>query len=352
MRVGTASIIALTLAACTGSPAPPEEPESAPAASAFSRFVAISKPTDASILQASAVVRAESTASGEITAPNPLRIARVHVQLGEAVSAGDPIVDAYAPDVLDAAAAYLATASQAESHERRADQLEALLAEGLVGRSEVFQLRARAAELRADRLRAIAILRSSGVDPKDAGELIERGVVTLRAPVDGVVTELSARIGRSFQPGVTAIARVTGKAQARIEVRTAEHWPAASGIVFSAGDGTNVELDPTPIASVVVPEDGTIRSWFSPKAPIALADGLLGTAKVLAADDVWEVPGRSIGQKDGATVLMRRRGDTTERIGVEVLTASGTSALVRGPLVPGDLVASAFPPGETTENTP
>ncbi|MGB8328866.1 MAG: efflux RND transporter periplasmic adaptor subunit [Polyangiales bacterium] len=352
MSVGRAAIIVLTLAACTGSPGPPQEQESAPAASAFSRFVAISRPIDLSILQAPAVVRTESAASGEITAPTPLRIARVHVQLGDLVSTGDAIVDVYAPDVLDAAAAYLATASQTDNHERRADQLEALLAEGLVDRSEVFQLRARAAELRADRLRAIAILRSSGVDPKDAGTLIERGVVTLRAPVDGVVTELSARIGRSFQPGVTAIARVTGKAPARIEVRTAEHWPAASRIVFSAGDGTNIELEPTAIASVVVPEDGTIRSWFRPKAPIALADGLAGTAKVLAADDVWEVPSRAISQQGGASVLMRRRGDTTERIDVEVLAASGASALVRGPFAPGDLVASSFPPRESTGNVP
>jgi multidrug efflux pump subunit AcrA (membrane-fusion protein) len=352
MSVGIAAIIALTLVACTGSPAPEPEQESAPAASAFSRFVAISKPMDASILQAPAVVRAESVASGEITAPTALRIARVHVQLGEVVSAGDPIVDAYAPEVLDAAAAYLTAASQSESHERRADQLEALLAEGLVGRSEVFQLRARAAELRADRLRAIAILRSSGVDPKNAGELIERGVVTLRAPVDGVVTELSARIGRSFQPGATAIAKVTGKAQARVEVRTAERWPAASGIVFSAADGTNVELDPSPIASVVVPEDGTIRSWFSPKAPIALADGVVGTVKVLAAEDVWEVPGRSISQHGETSVMMRRRGDVTERVDVEVLAASGASALVRGPFAPGDLVASSFPPGQSPGNVP
>jgi membrane fusion protein, heavy metal efflux system len=352
MSFSRATVVLLTLAACTDSAAPEAEQQPPPAASAFSRFVAISRPVDASILEAPAVVRAESAASGEITAPTPLRIARIHVQLGDLVNAGDAIVDVYAPEVLDAAAAYLATASQSDTHDRRADQLEALLAEGLVDRSEVFQLRARGAELRADRLRAIAILRSSGVDPKDAGKLIERGVVTLRAPVDGIVTELSARVGRSFQPGTTAIARVMGKALARIEVRTAERWPEASRVVFSAGDGTEIELEPTPMASVVVPEDGTLRSWFGPKDSVALPDGLVGTAKVLAADDVWQVPSGSIRQQDGESVLMRRRGDTTERIGVEVLTASGTSALVRGPFAPGDLVASSFPPEETGENTP
>jgi len=353
MNIPRATIILLTLAAaCTESPAPAGEPESVPAASAFSRFVAISRPTDASILEAPAVVRAGSAASGDITAPTPLRIARVHVRLGDVVSAGDAIVDVYAPEVLDAAAAYLATASQTDTHERRADQLEALLAEGLVDRAEVFRLRARAAELRADRLRAVAILRSSGVDPKDAGKLIERGVVTLRAPVDGVVTELSARVGRSFQPGVAAIAQVMGKASARIEVRTAEHWPKASRIVFSAGDGKDIELEPTPVASVVVPEDGTIRSWFGPKTSVALPDGLVGTAKVLAAEDVWEVPSRSIRQQEGESALMRRRGDVTERVRVEVLAASGTSALVRGPFAPGDLVASSFPPEESKGTTP
>jgi multidrug efflux pump subunit AcrA (membrane-fusion protein) len=313
------------------------------AGSAPSRFVAVTKPRDTSILQAPALVRAAPAASGEVTAPAPLRIASVHVRVGETVSAGDPIVDAYAPEVLDAAAVYLSAASQARSHDERADQLEALLDEGLVRRAQVFEHRTTAAELRASRLRAIAMLRSSGVDPKDASKLMESGVITLNAPVSGIVTDLSARVGRSYQPGAQPIARLTGEASARIEVKTAERWPDATSVLFTANDGRRVALDPKPAASAVVPSDGTFRSWFDPKEPIDLPDGLTGIAQVFAAEDVWEVPAGSILQKGDDSVVLRRRDDVSERVEVEVIAASGASALVRGPFQPGDLVASSFP---------
>ena len=339
-------VFLVALAACTSEPPPMRPAEPPSPATAASRFVTVKQPGDRSILESPAIVRASPAASGEVTAPAPLRIARVHVRAGDAVSAGDPIVDTYAPAVLDAAAVFLSSASRARAHEQRADQLEALLGEGLVRRAEVFERRAMAAELRADRLRAIAILRSSGVDPEDAANLLERGVVTLVAPVDGIVMELSARVGRSYEPGAAPIARIMGEASARVEVRSAKRWPAASSVVFTTSDGRRVALNPTPVASVVVPADGTIRSWFEPQEALSFPDGLVGTATISAANDVWEVPITSIGQGGGKSRLVRQRGETTEQIEVEVAAASGASALVRGPLEPGDRVASEFPRDE------
>ncbi len=276
----------------------------------------------------------------------------MHVQVGETVSAGDAIVDVYAPEVLDAAAAYLSTESRVRSHEQRADQLEALLGEGLVGRAEVFEQRAKAAELRAERLRATAILRSSGVEPKDASALLDRGVVTLHSPVKGIVTELPARIGRSYQPGAAPIARVLGEGAARVEVRTSKRWPKAKSVVFEGGDGQKIELNPSPVASVVVPSDGTVLTWFEPLEAISSPDGLLGTARISASVDLWEVPAGAIGQKGDKTVVMRRRGDEIEPVEVEIVAASGASALVRGPFEAADLVASEFPRGDAHVSEP
>jgi multidrug efflux pump subunit AcrA (membrane-fusion protein) len=354
VRTTAIVVLLIALAACAAEPAPApvDKSTATPLATASSRFIPVIKPRDRSILEAPAIVRAAATAFGEVTAPAALRIAEVHVQVGQAVSAGDAIADAYMPEVLDAAAAYLSTTSRARTHEQRADQLEALLGEGLVRRAEVFEQRAKAAELRADRLRAIAILRSSGVDPKDASALLDRGVVTLSAPVDGVVSELSARVGRSYQPDTRAIARVLGEASARIEVRTAKPWPDANSVTFRTGDGRDIALNPTPIASVVVPSDGTTRSWFEPKEAVTFPDGLVGTATVAAAEDVWEVPASAIRQRGGRSVLVRRRGDTTAEVEVKVATASGASALVRGPFELGDQVASEFPPDDVAEDPP
>lgn len=351
-RTSIAALILMTVAACPTEQAPAGNPEPRPAATASSRFVPVREPGDTSILEAPAIVRASAAAFGEVTAPAPLRIATVHVQLGQTVAVGDAIVDAYLPEVLDAAATYLSAGSRARMHEERADQLEALLGEGLVRRAEVFDQRAKAAELRADRLRAIAILRSSGIDPREATALLDRGVVTLAAPVAGVVTELSARVGGSHQPGATPIARVIGEASARIEVRTAQPWPRASSVVFKGGDGREIALRPEPLASIVVPSDGTTRSWFEPLEAQTFPDGLVGTAAVSAEADVWEVPAGAILRRGDKSLLVRQRGEDTLEVEVEIVTASGASALVRGPLAAGDRVASDVSRGDAARSAP
>ncbi|MGD8317323.1 MAG: efflux RND transporter periplasmic adaptor subunit [Myxococcales bacterium] len=350
MKLVPTALLCVALGACSREQAAAPQPErSQSAESAPSRFVVVSKPEDRSIMQAPAIVRASAAASGEVTAPTPLRIAHVYVKVGQAVAAGDRIVDVRAPELLDAAAVVLSAAARARAHEERADQLEALLGEGLALRAQVFEQRTMAADLRASRLQAIALLRSAGVDPDQASALMQDGVVTLRAPVAGIVTELSARPGRSFDPGAMPIARLTGQASARIEVQTAKGWPEATSAVFTASDGRRVVLDPSPVSSVVIPADGTTRSWFDPKDSVDLPDGLVGIAEVFAARDVWEVPAAAILQSGQQSLVLRRRADRTERVAVQVLMASGASALVRGPLEPGDRVASSFPDEPSTE---
>lgn len=353
MRQLRTAVLCIALCACAREQAPSADAEpSQRAESAPSRFVPVSKPEDRSIMQAPAVVRASAPASGEVTAPAPLRIAHVYVKVGQAVAVGDPIVDVHAPDLLDAAAVVLSAAARARAHQERADQLEALLDEGLALRAQVFEQRSMAADLRASRLQAIALLRSAGIDPEQASALMQRGVVTLRAPVAGIVTDLSARPGRSFDPGTTPIARLTGQASARVEVQTAKGWPQATSIVFTASDGRRIVLDPAPVSSVVIPSDGTTRAWFDPREPVELPDGLVGIAEMLAAQDVWEVPAAAIRQMGNQSLVLRRRADRSEPIEVQVITASGASALVRGSFEPGDLVASSFPDGGIPEDRP
>jgi DNA-binding transcriptional regulator YhcF (GntR family) len=122
--------------------------------------------------------------------------------------------------------------------------------EGLVRRAQVFEHRTTAAELRASRLRAIAMLRSSGVDPKDASKLMESGVITLNAPVSGIVTDLSARVGRSYQPGAQPIARLI-RPQAR------EVLLAAGLVLRAARVGRDLRRTGTPWRGFR-PDDGVV----------------------------------------------------------------------------------------------
>ena len=317
----------------------PTESSAASRTTAPTAWVEVRRPSDGSILQAPAIVRATS-ATGEVSATVRVRVMRLHVQPGSVVAANDPIVDVAAPELLDAAAVYLGAGRRARTHADRADELDALRGEGLVSRAQVFEQRSIANDLAAERDRAGAMLRAAGLEPRDSAALLRSGTLTLRAPVAGVVVELPARTGEIREAGAGPLARIFGEAAARVEVRTSEAWPAASSLAFEASDGRTIALTPAPIATVIDPHDGTRVSWYAPTEPILLPDGLSGTARMAAADDVWEVPVGAVAQRTGESELLRRRGSSQETVSVDVLGTSGASALVRGPLAEGDRVAA------------
>ncbi len=335
-----ALLLSLALASCGGeAEVETIEPEAAAATSAATRWVAPRAPDDASILEAPAVVRAP-LATGDVSAAVRVRVVAIHATPGSVVAAGDPVVDVAAPELLDAAATYAGASRGARESAGRAAELEALRAEGLASNAQIFERRARATELATERDRAAAVLRAAGVDPSRAGSLLRRGVLTLEAPVAGVVAALHARVGEIHEPGAEPLATVVGEAAPRVEVRTSSSWPEARAIVFEASDGRSIALAPTPLATVVDPADGTRLAWYGPLEPCALPDGLVGTARVAETESLWEVPVTAVAQRTGRSELVRRRGDAVARVEVEVVGSAGASALVRGDLHASDAVAA------------
>lgn len=322
---------------CAG---PPPEPEPiAEASSAAARWVTVRVPDDASLLSAPAVVRAPA-ASGEVSSLARVRVVRLDVEVGSTVAAGDPVLEVAAPELADAAATWARASDQARAHEARAAELQGLRAEGLVPSAQVFEVRARAAELGRERDRAGALLRSAGVEPTEARSLVRTGTLTLRAPVDGVVASLVARVGEIHEPGGEPLARIVGRAAARVEVRTSGPWPAARAVHLVTFDGQRVELSASPVATVVDQADGTRIAWFTPAGDDPLPDGLGGTVFLDPGEGTWEVPLGAVAQSTGQAEVVRRRGGSATRVPVEVLASAGASALVRGDLAEGDAVAA------------
>ncbi|MGE0786615.1 MAG: efflux RND transporter periplasmic adaptor subunit [Sandaracinaceae bacterium] len=319
-------------------PPPDGEPEEASveAPTASVRWTLVRRPSDASILEAPGVARAGADATGDVGTTFRARVAAVHVRAGMRVERGAPVVDVVAPDVLDAAAAYLAASRQAGTHRARADELSALRAEGLVDQSRVFEQTSATAGHQAELARAAAALRGAGVEPREAGAILRSGHITLRAPVAGVVAHLDARLGEIREGGAGPFARIVGTDGGVIEARTTRPWTSAAAASFTLADGREIELQPEPIASVVDPDDGTHVVWLAPREDIALADGALGTVR-LSVSDAWEVP-RSAVQPDN-TVRRLREGEEPRAIPVEIVAAAGASAVVRGELADGDRVA-------------
>ena len=121
-----------------------------------------------------------------MAAPAPTRVARVYVTLGQAVKAGDPLVE-FEQQGFDAqlrsAQAALASAQQAYERAQR------LVQQGIAARKDVEQA---AATLAQAKVAEVAARR-------------DQQLSTLRSPIDGVVTVMNAVLGASVDMNTTLV---------------------------------------------------------------------------------------------------------------------------------------------------
>jgi cobalt-zinc-cadmium efflux system membrane fusion protein len=332
------------LVSCAG--ATEEEPD-APieAPSAPTRWAIASTPSDRALLEAPARAVAGPGAQARVAPPFAARVVSIAVAPGDVVAEGDVLLVVTMPDVLDAAAVWTSTGSRLSLRRQRRGELEALRQEGLVEQSRVFEQQTSLAELGAERARALAVLHAAGVTPSRAAAALARGSTAIVSPIAGVVSAVDARIGEVRDPSGTPLVEVLGSAPARIEARLARALPDGAELVFLAADGRSIDLSERPDASAIDPADGTRLVWISPRAPVALPDGLRGTLRArVVREGVVGVPALAIGRAGAEAFVVRRAGDRAERVPVRVLASGGGSAIVEGTgaagLAPGDAIAT------------
>ena len=167
-----------------------------------------------------------------LAAPSPTRVAKVYVSFGAHVKAGEPLVD-FEQAAFDAAAKG-ADASLAAA-ERAAERTQRLADAGVIPRKDA---EAAAADLGAAKLNDVNARRS-------------RELATLRSPIDGVVTRMSAVLGASADPSQVMIEIADPKA---LDVQLTLSPADASRVA----DGQRVALYPgasasgSPVATGVV----------------------------------------------------------------------------------------------------
>lgn len=321
--------------------------------SAPTRWVEVRAPADATLLTAPARVVAGAQAQGEVSAPYAARVVSVRVSAGQRVKKGDAIVEVVMPEVVEAAGQYIASGAQLAVHAARAAELAELQKERLVERARVFEQKARVAELEAEQAKATAVLRSAGVSRGRIPAVFERGIIALTAPVDGVVSGISAKPGEVRQSGSGPLATIVGQGDARVEARLAEPPPSDARLSFQLAGGRVFELAREPESMVVDPVDGTQILFLRLRQTTALQDGLRGTLHV-AIDEpgVLQIPARALRSgAQGPEVLRRGPEGQPNPVAVKVLVSSGATALVAG-LQPGDFVADnagAWPADEGAE---
>lgn len=347
-----AALVLAFVAACrsAGAPAPPPAPAPVTRTSAEAKWVPLRAPTAASFLELPATVLTASGATGVINPPYPGQIVKIEVRAGERVRRGQALAEIMMPTVVAAAGENSAARTRLDAYTGRMQQLRALKAEGLVRSVEIADAEMRLAEARADEERTGAILRSAGVAPEQARHLAESGgAVTIKSPIDGVVTEVAAALGETRDSAGAPLVRIAGTAPARIEARAAHRLPEGATFEFVTAAGDRVPVRLISEAPIMDARDGTAASWFQPDPARVLPGGQTGKLRIVPPKrpGLTIAPRSAVGRKATTAFVRARRQDRADDVAVTVVMSSGADALIESPLPAGTEIAERLP-----ESTP
>jgi membrane fusion protein (multidrug efflux system) len=204
MRFRTYAIALLVLVACKG--AADEKKDVEPVVNAQTATAVQQSFTET--LTAIGTVTPRPGHYAELAAPAPTRVAHIFVSPGDVVHEGDPLVE-FERAPFDAAAQSAKTAL--DNAEHSAQRAERLASAGIMARKDADQAQADLAQAKAN-----------AVTAERAQQL-----ATLRSPISGTVTRMSAILGASADPSQPVVAVAD---------------PAMLDIVFSLspGDGAQV----------------------------------------------------------------------------------------------------------------
>jgi RND family efflux transporter MFP subunit len=331
-----ASVAALlALAGCdrlTGDEEPPEEP---PRLVVTDRVV-----VDDAVDRVELLGDVHGQREVRVFAQVPERIRVLHVQEGDAVEAGDPIVtldaDLQSSSVQQAAAAV--GAAEAARDQLRADveRVRRLVASGAMPRSQLETLEAQLRTSEAQVEQSRAARRTAGT---------QRSRTVVRAPIDGTVALLSVQQGDMVAPQapICSVVRaeqvlvklqVTEQDYVRIrEGMSVDIRPPALPEVQRTGNVTRISPVLNPITRTalvevsVANEDGALRPGMVAEAAIELSrrpDVVLAPSRALVLSSRTDTEREaSVFVVDGDSVAHRRRVTLGRRYGRRVEIAEG-----------------------------
>lgn len=338
-RVMRSAALLLALAACSPPPKAAEPVPAPPAASSASTtWVAARTAKGSALLEAPARLIAPADAEAVLSTAFRARIVRLRAQVGDRVSHGSAILDVVMPELLEAAAAGTGAQGRIEAWEKRKAQLSKLDKEGLARLGDVVEAESQLADARAALEQARARLQAAGLSLRVARALLDDdGVLTLRSPVSGVVTELEARLGETREAGTT-LARIVGAGTVKVEARLTRPPPEGAEFSFVGPGGEPLAARLQSAAPRVDPRDGTYAAWFSLDARRAAPAGTPGVLRVEPGGDaaLLAVPASAIHLGGDGAVVFVRGTEGARAIPVDVLAASGAQSVIR-PRSPGAL---------------
>lgn len=273
------------------------------------------------------------------------QVLQILVEPGQAVTSGAPLVVVRMPEVVRAAGAYVAAGLRLAAYNQRREQLQTLRGEGLARLSDLAEVAASLSEASAAKREAQSVLQGAGLSPTDAGPLSEGGgKVTLRSPIAGVVTQITASIGQMVEPSGAALLHIVGGGETRIEARL-PILDLATLRYELVTPQRSLPLTFVQRAPALDPRDGTAPCWFLPPASAGLVPGQTGRLRVRIASSandsnpLWLVPTRALALGREQAHVLRLRDGKTQAVPIVVLASALGHAVVRSPAA-ADLTAT------------
>ncbi len=267
-----------------------------------------------------------------LSAPAQGRVAKVDVATGQAVQAGEPLVELDQQNfeaARQSADAALAAAEEAAARQQR------LADEGIVPKKDAEAAKADAAKARADAMAA-----------RRAEQL-----ATIRSPISGVVTHLSTTLGASVdpsQPLVEVSDPLATDVLLSVTPTDAARVRAGMRVALNAGQATGGEpLGSGEVSEIAGTVDTTTRSVeirvraSSPRRTLRIGETVYGSIAIVTRPHSIVIPSDAVvPEGDGFKVFVVDNGGIAHEHDVKIggRTASGVEILEG--LSPGDRIVT------------
>jgi len=189
-------------------------------------------------IHAPGTVHYDEYALADVTTLIKAQIHQRHVHLGDVVHKGDPLITLKSTALAHAEASWLHAQASYEKNRLEWLRLRQLVKDGIVSQARFQQAQSDYMSTRAEKLAARATLVSYGLTGNDIGRLDGKqafGLITLRAPISGVVGSDKFVLGQYVSPG-TRLMRISDVSTVWVEANV----PPDQFHLIHKGDETDV----------------------------------------------------------------------------------------------------------------
>ncbi len=270
-------------------------------------------------------------------------VSRVRVVDGQAVRAGQPLLDLQAPALLEQQLAVVRAGSRAKLAADTLKRYRGLLAEGLIAGRKVTEAEADSLTADAELRTAEAGLRLAGMSEAQIARLragqSPATELTVTAPRDGRITGLKAAPGQRIEAAGELMRLVAGNAlwvEAAVPVEAAAAFRPGQTVPVDSGRARARVISVGAVAGEA--QSVTVRAALASPWPGALP-GLATSIGAASGDgSAWQLPQTAVTRLNGRTVVFVQRASGFAPVDVQA-SGDGRTAAVRGALRADDPVA-------------